>query len=205
MSKTFEDMTNTELAEVAEQYKLTDKVNELAAETAKAEGKQKPKNPNKDAYLKVLNEFKDSKTADAIADGAIAPKDKDGKTKVGNTYSSAGKSVVEMKEDYRNSKGMYIITDHNNNQSVEEEEGGRVLALGYGNKLGKKTAYIQLDGAPQYIPQGAINALRLVTLPVNMKKTTSKDRKRFGIQPLDGWTQAQIDAKIEEQRTKLAV
>jgi len=193
MSKTFEEMNKAELQEVAELYKLTDAVKE----EAEKQGKNVSKIPN-NIYVDILNAFKESKA------------DTDGETKkateqVGNGTSSAGEPIEVVKRRYARSKGMYIVTDHDNTSSTEEELEGMVVPIRWGNKQGKVVTSIALHGRPQYVPQGAIDAMAHIKIPTNTKNKSTRTKQRFQVVEVDGWTQEQIDTKIEEQRLKREV
>jgi hypothetical protein len=200
MSKTFEEMTKAELADVAKLYKVEDKVAELAVERAKEAGKSVPKVPGNDCYIEVLNEVKESRAKEA----GVKPESKD-EVKIGNKHSSKGKSLAEIRSDFMHTKVEVIITDHDTSTSTEEELEGRIVNISWGNKRGKETARIKLNGGPQYVKEGALRAMETILLPTNMKDKSTRNKKRFGIEYLMGWTEEKRLAKIEEQKTKIAV
>jgi 23S rRNA U2552 (ribose-2'-O)-methylase RlmE/FtsJ len=200
MSKTFEEMTKAELADVAKLYKVEDKVAELAVERAKEAGKSVPKVPGNDCYIEVLNEVKESRAKEA----GVKPESK-GEVKIGNKHSSKGKSLAEIRSDFMHTKVEVIITDHDTSTSTEEELEGRIVNISWGNKRGKETARIKLNGGPQYVKEGALRAMETILLPTNMKDKSTRNKKRFGIEYLMGWTEEKRLAKIEEQKTKIAV
>ena len=197
MSK-FEDMTKAELAEVAKLYKVEDKVEKLAAERAREAGKGKPKVPGNDIYIEVLEGLKAERAEDAPTEAKVGKK-------IGNKYSSKGKTLAQVRSDFLHTKVEVIITDHDTSTSVEEELEGRVVNISWGNKRGKETARIKLNGGPQYVKEGALRAMETIKLSTNLKDKSSRTKKRFGIDYLAGWTEEKLLAMRELQKTKMAV
>ncbi|RKY55694.1 MAG: hypothetical protein DRP93_02920 [Candidatus Neomarinimicrobiota bacterium] len=197
MSK-FEDMTKAELAEVAKLYKVEDKVEKLAAERAREAGKGKPKVPGNDIYIEVLEGLKAERAEEAPAEAKVGKK-------IGNKHSSKGKTLAQVRSDFLHTKVEVIITDHDTSTSVEEELEGRVVNISWGNKRGKETARIKLNGGPQYVKEGALRAMETIKLSTNLKDKSSRTKKRFGIDYLAGWTEEKLLAMRELQKTKMAV
>jgi len=192
MSK-FEDMTKAELAEVAKLYKVEDKVEELAAERAREAGKGKPKVPGNDVYIEVLEGLKAER---APTESVVVP------GKVGNAHSSKGKTLLQVRSDFLHTKLEVIITDHDTSTSTEEEMEGKIVSISWGNKRGKETARIKLNGGPQYVKEGALRAMETIKLPTNMKDKSTRTKKRFGIDYLAGWTPEKLERMKAAQKLK---
>ena len=199
MSKEFKDMTKAELAEMAKLYKVEDKVEELAAERAREAGKGKPKTPSNDCYIEVLEGLKAERAVDAPKEEVVVP------GKVGNAHSSKGKTMAQVRSDFQHTKIEVIITDHDTSTSTEEEMEGKIVNISWGNKRGKETARIKLNGGPQYVKEGALRAMETIKLPTNLKDKSSRTKKRFGIDYLSGWSPEKLAAKKAEQKTKMAL
>jgi len=195
MSK-FEEMTKAELVEVAKLYKVEDQVEDLAAERAREAGKGKPKVPNNDIYIEVLEGLKAERAKDAPAVAEVIP------GKVGNAHSSKGKTMAQVRRGFLHTKVPVRITDHDNSTSTEEERVGKVINIGWGNKRGKETARIALDAGVQYVKEGAIQAMRDVKVPVNLKNKTVRDKSRFGIEETVGWDEAELERNKVKQKNR---
>jgi len=195
MSKTFEEMTKAELQDVAKLYKLEDKIREVADAEAKEAGKQVPKVPNNDVYIKVLNAFKDER-----AEGMPKPA-KDGE--VGNEFSSAGKTMKQVKKDYATSKQRVTVTDHNSNTSTEEELTDRLIPVRWGNKSGRYTDHIPVHGEPTHVRQGAIDVLRDAKMTLNQKNKSGL-RNRFKVTEETPVTEAELALQAEQQASRKA-
>ena len=196
MSKEFSEMTKAELAEMAVLYKVEDKVEELAAERAREAGKGKPKVPSNECYVEVLEGLKAERAEDAPKVEAVVP------GKVGNDHSSKGKTMAKVRRDFLHTKVPVRITDHDNSTSTEEERVGKVINIGWGNKRGKETARIALDAGVQYVKEGAIQAMRDVKIPVNLKNKTIRDKSRFGIEETVGWDEAELERNKVKQKNR---
>jgi len=194
--KTFSEMTKSELQEVAALYKVEDKVEELAAERAREAGKGKPKVPGNDIYIEVLEGLKAERAEDAPVKEEVIP------GKVGNKISSKGKTIVQVRTDYLHTKVPVKITDHDNSTSTEEERVGAVINIGWGNKRGKETARIPLNAGVQYVKEGALQAMRDVKVPVNLKDKTVRDKSRFGIEVTGGWDEAELERNKAKQKNR---
>jgi len=195
MSK-FEDMTKAELAEVAKLYKVEDQVEELAAERAREAGKGKPKVPGNDIYIEVLEGLKAERAEDApVEEEKVVDK-------VGNAHSSKGKTLLQVRSDFLHTKLEVIITDHDTSTSTEEEMEGKIVSISWGNKRGKETARIKLNGGPQYVKEGALRAMETIKLPTNMKDKSTRTKKRFGIDYLAGWTPDKLERMKAAQKLK---
>ena len=194
MSKTFEEMNKAELQEVAELYKVTEKVMEVAKEDAIEAGKAVPKVPNNDTYIKVLNEYKDNRNEDAPA-----PQKKGGK--VGNSISSSGKDATALKKDYATEKVNVTITDHNTNVSTDEELEDLLIPVRWGNKQGRYTDHIPVHGNPTHVRQGAIDILKTARMTVNQTNKTGA-RTRFKVMEEAPMTEADLTALAEAQASR---
>ncbi len=196
MSKEFEEMTKAELVDVAKLYNVEDQVEDLAAERAREAGKGKPKVPNNDIYIEVLEGLKAERAKDAPAVAEVIP------GKVGNAHSSKGKTMAQVRRGFLHTKIPVRITDHDNSTSTEEERVGKVINIGWGNKRGKETARIALDAGVQYVKEGAIQAMRDVKVPVNLKNKTVRDKSRFGIEETVGWDEAELERNKVKQKNR---
>jgi len=196
--KTFTDMTKKELQEVAKLYKLENRIEDLSIQKAKDAEEQVPKVPTNATYVEVLEAYKAEKAIDA-------PKAGDAPRKIGNECSSSGKSIVQVKRDYMNTKIPVIVTDNDNSSSTEEEIEGKIVQISWGNKRGKETSRIALNAGTQNIKEGAIRAMRNIKIPVNTKTKSTRTKKRFGIEPGVPLTEEGLEALKEIQKSKIAV
>jgi len=199
MSKEFSEMTKAELAEMAKLYKVEDKVEELAAERAREAGKGRPKIPGNDCYIEVLEGLKAERAVDAPKEEVVVA------GKVGNAHSSKGKTMAQVRSDFLHTKIEVIITDHDNSTSTEEEIEGKIINISWGNKRGKETARIKLNGGPQYVKEGALRSMETIMIPTNLKTKSLRNKKRFGIEYLPGWSPEKLEAKKLEQKAKVSI
>lgn len=201
-AKKFEQMTKAELLKAISQLKLQDKVDELKAET----GKDDDSLVNAD-YVKVLNAFKDrqdeingvnvdsedeDKTADAVA-----------KTVTPNPVPKTREEEIQLAAEYNFTKTYVIVTDHDNTQSTDSDDLLAGVKIQWGNKftLGQ-TDIVFMHGEPQYVRNGAIEAMKTMLIPTNSENATTRVKKRFSITEVEGWDQDRIDALKEQQRLK---
>ena len=201
-AKKFEQMTKAELLKAISQLKLQDKVDELKAET----GKDDDSLVNAD-YVKVLNAFKDKQ--DEI-NGVTVEEESDGKTSVAVTKTVVPNSVPKTREEeiqlaaeYNFTKSYVLVTDHDNTQSTDSDDLLRGVKIQWGNRftLGQSDV-VFMHGEPQYVRNGAIEAMKTMLIPTNSESATTRVKKRFSIVEVEGWDQDKIDALKEQQRLK---
>ena len=202
MSKKFEQMTKAELLKAISQLKLQDKVDELKAET----GKDDDSLVNAD-YVKVLNAFKDKQdeingvtaeeeSADETA-GAVT------KTVIPNAVPKTREEEIQLAAEYNFTKSYVLVTDHDNTQSTDSDDLLRGVKIQWGNRftLGQSDV-VFMHGEPQYVRNGAIEAMKTMLIPTNSESATTRVKKRFSIVEVEGWDQDKIDALKEQQKLK---
>lgn len=194
MAKTYEQMTKAELLEAITFLKLED--------TVEAKDANAPTN----AELKdALNKFKGSQ-ADANPEAAKAAEVVE-KSKDKLPARTADQLISMQVEDLYKSRN-YIVTDHEANTVVEEDEDRRIIELRWGNPmLGMTTSRVVLHGQPQLLQNGLVKAMRRIKMPglgksADGKETANMERKRFSITETEGWTQDKLDAHKEAQKLK---
>lgn len=201
-TKKFEQMTKAELLKAISQLKLQDKVDELKAET----GKDDDSLVNAD-YVKVLNAFKDKQ--DEI-NGVTVEEESDGETSVAVTKTVVPNPVPKTREEeiqlaaeYNFTKTYVVVTDHDNTQSTDSDDLLAGVKIQWGNKftLGQ-TDIVFMHGEPQYVRNGAIEAMKTMLIPTNSENATTRVKKRFSITEVEGWDQDRIDALKEQQKLK---
>ena len=201
-TKKFEQMTKAELLKAISQLKLQDKVDELKAET----GKDDDSLVNAD-YVKVLNAFKDKQ--DEI-NGVTVEEESDGETSVAvtktvvlNPVPKTREEEIQLAAEYNFTKTYVVVTDHDNTQSTDSDDLLAGVKIQWGNKftLGQ-TDIVFMHGEPQYVRNGAIEAMKTMLIPTNSENATTRVKKRFSITEVEGWDQDRIDALKEQQRLK---
>lgn len=202
-TKKFEQMTKAELLKAISQLKLQDKVDELKAET----GKDDDSLVNAD-YVKVLNAFKDKQ--DEI-NGANSGETEDSgaensstnKTVIPNPVPKTRADKIQLAAEYNFTKSYVLVTDHDNTQSTDSDDLLRGVKIQWGNKftLGQSDV-VFMHGEPQYVRNGAIEAMKTMLIPTNSENSTSRTKKRFSIVEVEGWDQDKIDALKEQQKLK---
>ena len=201
-TKKFEQMTKAELLKAISQLKLQDKVDELKAET----GKDDDSLVNAD-YVKVLNAFKDKQ--DEI-NGVTVEEESDGETSVAvtktvipNTVPRTREEEIQLAAEYNFTKTYVVVTDHDNTQSTDSDDLLAGVKIQWGNKftLGQ-TDIVFMHGEPQYVRNGAIEAMKTMLIPTNSENATTRVKKRFSITEVEGWDQDRIDSLKEQQKLK---
>ena len=201
-AKKFEQMTKAELLKAISQLKLQDKVDELKAET----GKDDDSLVNAD-YVKVLNAFKDKQdeingvtaeeeSADETA-GAVT------KAVIPNAVPRTREEEIQLAAEYNFTKSYVLVTDRDNTQSTDSDDLLRGVKIQWGNRftLGQSDV-VFMHGEPQYVRNGAIEAMKTMLIPTNSESATTRVKKRFSIVEVEGWDQDKIDALKEQQRLK---
>ena len=201
-AKKFEQMTKAELLKAISQLKLQDKVDELKAET----GKDDDSLVNAD-YVKVLNAFKDKQ--DEI-NGAIIEEESEDKTALvvnktvsPNPVPKTRDEEIQLAAEYNFTKSYVLVTDHDNTQSTDSDDLLRGVKIQWGNRftLGQSDV-VFMHGEPQYVRNGAIEAMKTMLIPTNSESATTRVKKRFSVVEVEGWDQDKIDALKEQQRLK---
>jgi len=201
-AKKFEQMTKAELLKAISQLKLQDKVDELKAET----GKDDDSLVNAD-YVKVLNAFKDKQ--DEINGVNVESEDEDEtkgavtKTIVPNPVPKTREDEIQLAAEYNFTKSYVLVTDHDNTQSTDSDDLLRGVKIQWGNRftLGQSDV-VFMHGEPQYVRNGAIEAMKTMLIPTNSESATTRVKKRFSIVEVEGWDQDKIDSLKEQQRLK---
>jgi len=191
MSKTFEEMTKAELQKAAELYKVTEKVEELSKEEAIAADKPVPKVPTNETYIKVLNAFKDEK------DEEVGMKAEEGEP----VRNKPAKSAAQVRKDFAMTKENVTVTDHNNNQTTDEELEDLLIPVRWGNKSGRYTDHIPVHGQPTHVRAGALDILKQATMTLNQKNKSGR-RERFKISAETPFTEADLTALAEKQESR---
>lgn len=199
-TKKFEQMTKAELLKAISQLKLQDKVDELKAET----GKDDDSLVNAD-YVKVLNAFKDKQDEINGAENNESTDEKTGTSDniVPNPVPKTRAEKIQLAAEYNFTKSYVLVTDHDNTQSTDSDELLRGVKIQWGNKftLGQSDV-VFMHGEPQYVRNGAIEAMKTMLIPTNSENSTSRTKKRFSIVEVEGWDQDKIDALKEQQKLK---
>ena len=218
MSKKFEQMNKAELLKAITQLKLQDKVEELKVEL----GKDDDSLVNAD-YIKVLNDFKvkqdkvngidDNESSDDESDnsddGAETKADKAldketlAKQVTKNSVPKTREEEIQLAAEYNFVKSYVVVTDHDNTQSTDSDNLLAGVGIQWGNKftLGQ-TDIVFMHGEPQYVRNGALEAMKTILIPTNSENSTTRTKKRFSITEVEGWDQDRIDALKEQQRLK---
>ena len=201
-AKKFEQMTKAELLKAISQLKLQDKVDELKAET----GKDDDSLVNAD-YVKVLNAFKDKQDEinGANTEDDYSDETADAVTKVvtPNPVPRTREEEIQLAAEYNFTKSYVLVTDHDNTQSTDSDDILRGVKIQWGNRftLGQSDV-VFMHGEPQYVRNGAIEAMKTMLIPTNSESATTRVKKRFSIVEVEGWDQDKIDALKEQQRLK---
>ena len=222
MAKSYEQMTKAELLKAIGFFKLEGKVAEL--------GKDENSLINAD-YVKVLNAFRDSQAAlngaedtntntneEEIMANKVEPEIQVNfsgeETKVETKITPKAPVVPEPKKltrdeevalaaEYNMTKTRVVITDHDTTQSMEADVLERGVTISWGNKfLLSQTDCVFMHGEPQYVRNGALEAMKTILIPTNSKDSTSRTKSRFSITEVEGWTQEKIDELKAQQKLK---
>ena len=218
MSKKFEQMNKAELLKAITQLKLQDKVEELKVEL----GKDDDSLVNAD-YIKVLNDFKVKQDkvngiddnelfgdgSDNGDDGAETKTDKvlDKETLTKqvtkNSVPKTREEEIQLAAEYNFTKTYVVVTDHDNTQSTDSDDLLAGVKIQWGNRftLGQ-TDVVFMHGEPQYVRNGAIEAMKTMLIPTNSESSTTRVKKRFSITEVEGWDQDRIDSLKEQQKLK---
>lgn len=219
MAKSYEQMTKAELLKAISFFKLEGKVAEL--------GKDENSLINAD-YVKVLNAFRDSQAAlngaedtntntneeEIMADKVEVQEEIKTESKVETKTTPKAPVVAEPKEltrdeevalaaEYNMTRTRVVITDHDTTQSMEADVLEKGVVISWGNKfLLSQTDCVFMHGEPQYVRNGALEAMKTILIPTNSKDSTSRTKSRFSITEVEGWTQEKIDELKAQQKLK---
>lgn len=216
-TKSYEQMTKAELLKAISFFKLEGKVAEL--------GKDANSLINAD-YVKVLNAFRDSQAAlngaedtntneeENMADKVEVQEEVKVENKVETKTTPKAPVVPEPKKltrdeeialaaEYNMTKTRVVITDHDTTQNMEADVLERGVTISWGNKfILSQTDCVFMHGEPQYVRNGALEAMKTILIPTNSESSTSRTKARFIITEVEGWTQEKIDELKAQQKLK---
>ena len=200
MAKAFKDMNKEELIAATESLKLTEQV--------KASAKDPEKITNAE-YVTVLEAFKTSQ--DNINSDTKKELDKEeNKPKESKDSEEVSlKKVVDQHEKaaLKQIKYKYIVTDHANNVTIEDDDETRTFPIQYGNlTTGPKNWNVGLHGNPQALPFSVAKKLEAIQMVVHTKdgngNPIAKSQPRFRVTKVDGWTEEEIEQLKRAQNTR---
>lgn len=197
-TKSFKQMNKEELIKAAESLGLTDQVIESA--------KDKDNITNAE-YVTVLEAFKASQ--DEINSETKEELEKIENEKGDEPVDTGLKIVVDPNERAKLKQIMYkyIVTDHQNSVTIEDDDVTRTFPIQYGNlTTGPKNWNVGLHGNPQALPFSVAMKLEEVLMTVHTKDGQGnpivKSQPRFRITKVDGFTQEEIDSLKRAQNTR---
>lgn len=216
-TKSYEQMTKAELLKAISFFKLEGKVAEL--------GKDANSLINAD-YVKVLNAFRDSQAALNGAEDTNTiintneEENMTNKVEVQDEIKLETETVpkapvvpepkkltrdeeIALAAEYNMTKTRVVITDHDTTQSMEADVLERGVTISWGNKfILSQTDCVFMHGEPQYVRNGALEAMKTILIPTNSESSTSRTKARFIITEVEGWTQEKIDELKAQQKLK---
>ena len=197
-TKSFKQMNKEELINAAESFGLMDKVIESA--------KDKEAITNAE-YVTVLEAFKASQ--DEINSETKEELEKIENEKGDELVDTGLKVVVDNNEraKLKQIKYKYIVTDHQNSVTIEDDDVTRTFPIQYGNlTTGPKNWNVGLHGNPQALPFSVAMKLEEVLMTVHTKDGQGnpivRSQPRFRITKVDGFTQEEIDSLKRAQNTR---
>ena len=197
-TKSFKQMNKEELIKAAESFGLMDKVIESA--------KDKEAITNAE-YVTVLEAFKASQ--DEINSETKEELEKIENEKGDESVDTGLKIVVDPNERAKLKQIMYkyIVTDHQNSVTIEDDDVTRTFPIQYGNlTTGPKNWNVGLHGNPQALPFSVAMKLEEVLMTVHTKDGQGnpivRSQPRFRITKVDGFTQEEIDSLKRAQNTR---
>ena len=197
-TKSFKQMNKEELIKAVESFGLMDKVIESA--------KDKEAITNAE-YVTVLEAFKASQ--DEINSETKEELEKVENKKGDELVDTGLKIVVDPNERAKLKQIMYkyIVTDHQNSVTIEDDDVTRTFPIQYGNlTTGPKNWNVGLHGNPQALPFSVAMKLEEVLMTVHTKDGQGnpivKSQPRFRITKVDGFTQEEIDSLKRAQNTR---
>ena len=197
-TKSFKQMNKEELIKAVESFGLMDKVIESA--------KDKEAITNAE-YVTVLEAFKASQ--DEINSETKEELEKIENEKENKPADNGLKIVVDPNERAKLKQIMYkyIVTDHQNSVTIEDDDVTRTFPIQYGNlTTGPKNWNVGLHGNPQALPFSVAMKLEEILMTVHTKDGQGnpivKSQPRFRITKVDGFTQEEIDSLKRAQNTR---
>ena len=197
-TKSFKQMNKEELIKAVESFGLMDKVIESA--------KDKEAITNAE-YVTVLEAFKASQ--DEINSETKEELEKIENKKGDEPVDTGLKIVVDPNERAKLKQIMYkyIVTDHQNSVTIEDDDVTRTFPIQYGNlTTGPKNWNVGLHGNPQALPFSVAMKLEEVLMTVHTKDGQGnpivRSQPRFRITKVDGFTQEEIDSLKRAQNTR---
>lgn len=101
-----------------------------------------------------------------------------------------------------------VVTDYDTSVTTEENIENRVFRGSCGNLLTGTVAFaVGLHGRMQYLPKIVVDHLRTITMTSNFKnasgnEVSDRNRLRFNVTEVEGWTEAELEAHRQEQAMK---
>ena len=197
-TKSFKQMNKEELIKAVNSFGLMDKVIESA--------KDKEAITNAE-YVTVLEAFKASQ--DEINSETKEELEKIENEKENKPADAGLKIVVDPNERAKLKQIMYkyIVTDHQNSVTIEDDDVTRTFPIQYGNlTTGPKNWNVGLHGNPQALPFSVAMKLEEVLMTVHTKDGQGnpivRSQPRFRITKVDGFTQEEIDSLKRAQNTR---
>ena len=197
-TKSFKQMNKEELIKAVESFGLMDKVIESA--------KDKEAITNAE-YVTALEAFKASQ--DEINSETKEELEKIENKKGDELVDTGLKVVVDNNEraKLKQIKYKYIVTDHQNSVTIEDDDVTRTFPIQYGNlTTGPKNWNVGLHGNPQALPFSVAMKLEEVLMTVHTKDGQGnpivRSQPRFRITKVDGFTQEEIDSLKRAQNTR---
>lgn len=197
-TKSFKQMNKEELIKAVESFGLMDKVIESA--------KDKDAITNAE-YVTVLEAFKASQ--DEINSETKEELEKIEDKKGDKPVDTSLKIAVDAHEraKLKQIKYKYIVTDHQNSVTIEDDDVTRTFPIQYGNLTsGPKNWNVGLHGNPQALPFSVAKKLEEVLMTVHTKDGQGnpivKSQPRFRITKVEGFTQEEIDSLKRAQNTR---
>ena len=197
-TKSFRQMNKEELIKAVESFGLMDKVIESA--------KDKEAITNAE-YVTVLEAFKASQ--DEINSETKEELEKVENKKGDELVDTGLKIVVDPNEraKLKQIKYKYIVTDHQNSVTIEDDDVTRTFPIQYGNlTTGPKNWNVGLHGNPQALPFSVAMKLEEVLMTVHTKDGQGnpivRSQPRFRITKVEGFTQEEIDSLKRAQNTR---
>ena len=197
-TKSFKQMNKEELIKAVESFGLMDKVIESAKDK---------ENITNAEYVTVLEAFKASQ--DEINSETKEELEKIENEKENKPTDAGLKIVVDPNERAKLKQIMYkyIVTDHQNSVTIEDDDVTRTIPIQYGNlTTGPKNWNVGLHGNPQALPFSVAMKLEEVLMTVHTKDGQGnpivRSQPRFRITKVDGFTQEEIDSLKRAQNTR---
>lgn len=185
------DMTKAELLAEIENRGLLSNVSEVAKFPAK---------PTNDELIKVL-ELADAELQTGSEPVAV-------KKVTVEDICGSGMTKEELMLFEQEVGIPVIVTDYDTSVTTEENIENRVFRGSIGNLMtGTISFAVAMHGRMQYLPRIVIDHLRTVTMASNYKDATGKevsarDKLRFNVTEVEGWTEDELDAHRKEQSLK---